>query len=694
MIIQQDKVDVSVHGAQKTQEFKMQATAKSFSIMMDGLYSNKIAACIRELSTNASDAHMLAGYPEKPFHIKLPNSIEPTFRIRDYGVGLSDDDIYGIYTTFFKSTKEDSNDFTGFLGLGSKAFFSITDSANITSYFNGVRTVYVAFLNENRIPSLSTFSSMPTDEPNGLEIEVAIKEDETKYFRDEVNNQLKYFKVKPTISGDSQFEWDLEEEYVYEGTNGDWKMVGAGRYDTIRAVQGQVAYPISTYNLDTKSVNLDPALKALLQTNLLLTFDIGEININPSRESLSYDSSTINNILKKAKNVLKELPQQIAAKLESIETEWEARLAYNEICRSLGGSGTALLRKIEETGLIKWRDVDINSLELKLPMNLFSSYKSFDKNGFRKWKKNNHRLVTNQHSEEDPYWMFKVQKDKLIVYATGEDKAVDARTKQYCIDNSRFNVHIVTSHGPEDKFEEIRAALGFPDMIRASDLEKVRREKPNNPTDKSIRVQYYTEGWTKTDRWSSFETVEDLNTLEGLYVNLDRVKVMHNEIEVKDFNDIIRLLERLQILDEDTTIYGLRAQNQKRTHKLEYLPDFIQRKIDEFGLKINLFEVSVFSNQINDDMSFRKDILRLMPKSSDFYKVAKAIDENIDNNLSVNDVKKLNRVGVVLSGRNMYKLTKKVHDKYPMVAGSRYRCSDKDIINYCMQVDELEKLKS
>jgi len=691
MKVDHKPLNVSVHGEQETRAFTIKASAKAFQILSEGLYSNKIGAVIRELASNAYDAHVASGKTAEPFHIKMPNSIDPTFRIRDFGTGLSDEDIHRIYTTFFESTKTDSNDAIGCLGLGSKSGFAVADSFNVTSYFNGTRNVYIAYLNEERIPSLSTFSSMPTDEPNGLEIEVAIKKDEISYFRDEVNNQLKYFVVKPTISGDSQFEWDLEEDYVYEGT--DWKMVGQGRYGNIRAVQGQVAYPINVHNMGGKSESLDPALKALLQTNLLLTFNIGEININPSRETLSYDTATINNIMKKAAVVLEELPQQIANKLQSIETEWEARLAYQAICSSLGGNGTTLLRKIEKTGLIKWKNTDIFSLELEIPGDLFVSYKSFDKNGFRKWKKDVKRVVTSYSDDgKDPYWNFRVQKEKLIVYATETDKAVDARTKQYCIDNSRFTVHILTSAGPNDKFDEIQAALGHPEMIRASGLEKVRREKSTGTTDKTIRVQYYTSGWTKSERWSNFDVVDDLTELDGLYVNLDRVKVMHNGAELSEFSNFMSMIKRLNILD-DVTVYGLRAQNQKRTHKLEYLPDFIERKIKETGLKINMFDSQVFSNQINDDQGLRRDILSKMPKSSDFYKIAKAIDENVSKHLSASDVKKLKLIGIEVSGKNMSALTERVHSKYPMIAGSRYRCTDAEIIKYCMQMDELEKLK-
>jgi len=690
MKVEQHKLNVEVHGAKETQAFTIKASAKAFQILSEGLYSNKIAAVIREICSNAYDAHVAAGKTDEPFLLKMPNSLDPTFKVRDMGTGLSDEDIHAIYTTFFESTKTESNDAIGCLGLGSKSPFAVADSFNVTSYFNGVRSVYIAYLDENRIPSLSTFSQMETSEENGIEIEVAIKKDETRYFRDEVNNQLKYFKVKPTITGDSQFEWDLEEEYVYEGTN--WKMVGAGRYDKIRAIQGQVSYPIQTHNMGAKADGAEPALKALLNTNLLLTFAIGEININPSRETLSYDEATIKNIFDKAQVVLEELPAQIAKRFEDVPTEWEARLLYRDICNSLGGNGTTLLNKIEETGVIKWKGKDISTLVITFPGSLVIDYHGFNKSGFGKWKKDTSRVKNGSYNDNtDPYWAFEVAKNKVIVYADGNDKSVDARTKQYCNDNHRSAVHILTVPGTTDRFEELRAALGHPEMLRASTFEKVRRVKPTGATDKSFNVQYYTSGWTKSEHWSSYENVEDLMELEGLYINLDRVTVMHNGEKVDKFSDFMSVVKGWDILDGHT-VFGLRTRNQGKEHELENFFDYVERKLKAKGMQIFKFEKQVFSDQISDDSYFRSKILERMPKSSDMYKISKAIDDNIQNKIQAKDQLKLKKLGIEVQGKDMSKLTERVHEKYAMVKGSRYRCTDEQIIDYCLQMDKLEKL--
>lgn len=86
--------------------FQIEANGKAFRTLIDGLYSNKIRAVIRELSSNARDAHIDAGNSEMLFEVTIPTNLNPTFRVRDYGTSLSHDDVMVLYTTIFRSTKE------------------------------------------------------------------------------------------------------------------------------------------------------------------------------------------------------------------------------------------------------------------------------------------------------------------------------------------------------------------------------------------------------------------------------------------------------------------------------------------------------------------------------------------------------------------------------------------------------------
>ena len=85
----QGKVNVIERSSDFEQSnYTIEATAKAFSILSDQLYSNKVRAVVRELSTNAYDSHVDAGNGDKQFEVHLPSNMEPTFSVRDYGTCL------------------------------------------------------------------------------------------------------------------------------------------------------------------------------------------------------------------------------------------------------------------------------------------------------------------------------------------------------------------------------------------------------------------------------------------------------------------------------------------------------------------------------------------------------------------------------------------------------------------------------
>mgnify|MGYP000694507503 CR=1 FL=1 len=118
------------------ESFTIEANGKAFRTLIDGLYSNKIQAVCRELSSNAQDSHIDAGQT-RPFEVSIPTSLDPVFRVRDFGTSLSHEDVMFLYTRIFKSTKETTNDQTGALGLGSKSPFAYTDTFSVVAYLNG-----------------------------------------------------------------------------------------------------------------------------------------------------------------------------------------------------------------------------------------------------------------------------------------------------------------------------------------------------------------------------------------------------------------------------------------------------------------------------------------------------------------------------------------------------------------------------
>ena len=125
------------HGLTQTKEFSIRTSAHAFKLLSSGLYSDKISAVLREIGCNAMDAHVEEGTPDRPIEVKLPNRIDHQFYIKDWGPGLSHADIMELYTTYFASTKQTSNDLTGAFGLGSKSPFSYVDSFVVVSVHDG-----------------------------------------------------------------------------------------------------------------------------------------------------------------------------------------------------------------------------------------------------------------------------------------------------------------------------------------------------------------------------------------------------------------------------------------------------------------------------------------------------------------------------------------------------------------------------
>src|SRR6056300_893608 len=64
-------------------------------------YSNTRLAVVREISANALDANIEANQT-RPIEISIPSKLNPLFRVRDFGGGLSKEDVFGLYSKYGK----------------------------------------------------------------------------------------------------------------------------------------------------------------------------------------------------------------------------------------------------------------------------------------------------------------------------------------------------------------------------------------------------------------------------------------------------------------------------------------------------------------------------------------------------------------------------------------------------------------
>ncbi len=281
-------------GVQSESTFNINITSQAFEILSSGIYTDPMMAVIRELSCNAYDAHKAAGKSDIPFEIHLPNSLEPWLSIKDVGTGLSDEEIFEMYTTYFESTKNDSNEEIGGFGLGSKSPFAYCDAFEVISCYNGTKSTYSIFKNEENIPTVARLAQNHTDEPNGLEVKIAIRKEDFYQVGRKTAEILRFFPVKPIVKG-GQGNFVFDEPYSNDALILDGYAIAKQRYG-VRSiiVVGNVPY---TVDFSECAKSLFKAEQKFIQDySIVAHVDIGDVDIAVSREEIRYTKHSINKL--------------------------------------------------------------------------------------------------------------------------------------------------------------------------------------------------------------------------------------------------------------------------------------------------------------------------------------------------------------------------------------------------------------
>ena len=162
-----------------------------FSILTESVYSYPRIAGIREITSNGLDSNTRAR-SARPIEIKGPSSLDQTFSVRDFGLGLEDSEIYDLYTSLGSSSKKSTDDEVGFFGIGALSPLAYVESFNVTSYKNGSARLYSIFMGENGVPRVAPLGQTNTDQPNGLLVTYNVKRADIHNFVQDIALVLKY----------------------------------------------------------------------------------------------------------------------------------------------------------------------------------------------------------------------------------------------------------------------------------------------------------------------------------------------------------------------------------------------------------------------------------------------------------------------------------------------------------------------
>jgi hypothetical protein len=498
MIINEAKSDVCVSGNFKTSGFKIQASSKAFDILSSNIYQYKVRAVVREISCNAVDAHAAAGNPD-PIKVHLPTALEPNFSVRDFGIGLSDEDVREIFTTYFCSTKTSSNDFVGALGLGSKSPFCLVDSFTVTSFFNGVKNLYSCYRDEYGEPQVALLTTEDTDEHNGVEVSMAIEDRHIDEFAQEAEHVYFYFNTIPNINKTSVMNTINDRKTRIKVETDDIVVERWGGWNNLSAVMGGVAYEIPS------SINV-PNVSGYLK------FNMGEISFDAGRESLSLDDKTIDAIKSKCEKVKGTLKD---AALNTINSESTAYLRAKkaEEMSNCPGVSTSDLAKFELP-------------RTKNPMEYYYNGSS--------WRRSQSVDRTETH----------VLPLNKVEYFHHKPR-FGTRIKEYLKGTGKG---IVLLNDEQIKETNIDVSL-LQDLDTLPKVERTTSSGRSYQTTNSVMVFNGRESWQDKNNW---DEADDLPTTEKVYVKISRYHVEDASINQ------VRLAHNLGI-----TVYGVKNAHAK-----------------------------------------------------------------------------------------------------------------------------------
>lgn len=294
-------------------------------LLRDKIYSNKVLAVLREYATNAWDAHVDAGLPYLPIKVVLPTPLDPNLTIRDYGKGLTRDEVEHVYILYGKSLKRSDSKQAGTFGVGAKAAHAYTDQYTITSFNNGVKRVYVAVLDETHIGQCHLLSEESTDE-SGMEIRVPVRAGDIERFREEARWLFAAFQPPPELK-------NLVLEFVSYPV-----LKSPGCLLPIKhpfAERGWVAVMgCVPYKLDLAACELPADLSHLRNVKGgVLVFEMGEVDFAVSRETLDYTPRT-KAAVAKAIRAVTDLEMQALKAQFTLGGGWERRQKWAQIMKS------------------------------------------------------------------------------------------------------------------------------------------------------------------------------------------------------------------------------------------------------------------------------------------------------------------------------------------------------------------------
>jgi len=447
--------------------------AKLQMLLSEGLYSDPITATIAELTNNGVDSIVASG--KNPIENPVVVSITKTtndqyeFSVKDEGLGLDENEFTNVVMNYLESTKEDSNDFIGSWGLGSKSPLSLKRSYFFICRKEGVERKFMVYQGEE-FTEFDKIYEKSTNELNGVEVIVPIKDYyEAQEFVRKAKSKLAYYDTVIL-----QIYGQIVQNTIFRSD--DWQFSTQNIDNQLHFCLKDVYYSIDWVKLGISTINLPIALKFDLSDGLIPS---------PSREYIIYNESSKTIILDKIKKVANWFVDKYNSEWKEYETLKDAWFFINKSDFYVNINDT----RFKINSLQQYADNEIKTVKIKNventewyfynPNRLLSNYSVVGGN--------NHDLWSNKNLTKNIVEKI-INKYKVIVV----NSIPERRVKNYL--KEKYNLALFVKHLGERK-------LGKDDQenvttyFYALDLDKITQPEWKN----KIKELNYVENQFKKD---------------------------------------------------------------------------------------------------------------------------------------------------------------------------------------------------
>jgi len=491
------------------------------SILRDKLYSNKIGAVCREVSSNSRDANREAGCSNTPITITIGNdndllNKQTTISFKDNGIGISPERISSVFLKYGSSTKRDNNIQTGGFGIGAKTPFAYSNEFLIVtvSDYKGKRieSIYqAAILNVDgkEVSQLIPISEEETEEETGTTIVVPIKQGDITSFVKESLQATLFWDVQPNYVGFEDYQVVPTFINLIEGEgckviHGTQKSVINLRQNDLIFIVDGIFYTFNMDNLHGNSKYNEMSRGFILDaittyhydrenTNPVLEFKTGELTLSASREQIELLDDNLDIIFERYMKLVNLLKLEGEKMFNEIPTILGKATLMNRLSGNLPFKDSEEIVDKKEKMLNKYlKDIKINNGEqirftkkslvtnsIYTDLEFFKKVIIVFKNENSNYQKNETIINASKYNETVIYKEFI---NETVIGENGEETVINKEVEiEKVFENRKPIFFLTTNYGfDRDSFEKIKNLLEEIDaeFYNYADVEKTKTFSP------------------------------------------------------------------------------------------------------------------------------------------------------------------------------------------------------------------------